>query len=655
MSLKYRIISSRVISSLLAISLSFGLFGCENIKLPQSLEDFSVSGIKNVGFDVSRGNLAEVAPPQSLAELDQLLESSQPQVSIISPRPQTTLQNVNVVVDLELKGYSLFKNQDLQLGPHLSLILDNEPYGDVYDLAKPIVLENLKPGTHNLSVLVEKPWSESFKNAGAFAQTTFNILTETEDDLDLPLLIYNQPDGVYQVEPILLDFYVAGMKPNSWQVRATVNDEKFLLEQMQPIYLQGFQEGNNLIQLELLDRQGNAIQSKANQAIRLITYEPSTSSRLSPLAKLVSGQISFEESALIVDQSYRDISETSLEEEILGDASEDVNEKLSTEEIESKTVSDPAKSIRESESVAVDNNLDLESENLNSQKPIVDEEVSNAEDPETEKQSMNQKESGKQDQGLSLSPEEEPAVVNENESVEGVEPKTAETTKQDKISELKSQNSEVNDSSLETASAEIESKLSANDNFQQARVALDSVPTNSVSEKIRVLTETHPEPLAEIEPLPTEMQTSPVIKTLDRKAESERIPQEKPSSVQPIDDFSSSLGRSELGKPEKTAIANKTSSEQNLPAVNQPQEIPVDSSLSQLDIASSEVRLDATNEKAEELNQPKFDIEKIRSKINSSLAIWLPKISSAWQQFSQQVTNLINKSVTALRANFSAS
>ena len=159
MSLKYRIISSRVISSLLAISLSFGLFGCDNIKLPQSLEDFSVSGIKNVGFDVSRGNLAEVAPPQSLAELDQLLQSSQPQVSIISPRPQTTLQNVNVVVDLELKGYSLFKDQDLQLGPHLSLILDNEPYGDVYDLAKPIVLENLKPGTHNLSVLVEKPWS----------------------------------------------------------------------------------------------------------------------------------------------------------------------------------------------------------------------------------------------------------------------------------------------------------------------------------------------------------------------------------------------------------------------------------------------------------------------------------------------------------------
>ena len=470
--------------------------------------------------------------------------------------------------------------------------------------------------------------------------------------MDLPLLIYNQPDGVYQVEPILLDFYVAGMKTNSWQVRATVNDEKFLLEQMQPIYLQGFQEGNNLIQLELLDRQGKAIQSKANQAIRLITYEPNTSSRLSPLAKLVSGQISFEESALIVDQSYRDLSETSLEEEILGDASEDVNEKLSTEEIESKTVSDPAKLIRESESVAVDNNLDSEGENLNSQKPIVDEEVSNTEDPETEKQLMNQKESAKQDQGLSLSPEEESAVVNENESVEGVEPKTAETTKQDKISELKSQDSKVNDSSLETVSAEIESKLSASDNFQQARVASDSVPTNSVSEKIRALTETHPEPLAEISPLPTEIQTSPAIKALDRKAEAEKISEEKISSAQPIDDLSSSLGRSELGESRKTAIANKTSSEQNLPAVNQPQAIPVDSSL---DIASSEVRLDATNEKAEELNQPKFDIEKIRSKINSSLAIWLPKISSAWQQFSQQVTNLINKSVTALRANFSAS
>jgi len=592
-SLKYKVISSRVISSLLALSLSFGLFGCDSIKLPQS--------IKNVGFDVSGGNLAEVAPPQTLVKLDQLLESSQPQVSIISPRSQTTLQNVNVVVDLELKGYPLFKDKDLKLGPHLSLILDNEPYQDIYDLAKPIMLENLKPGTHHLAVLVEKPWSESFKNPEAFAQTTFNILTETEDDSSLPSLIYNQPNGVYQAEPVLLDFYVAGMKPGTWQVRATINDEKFLLEQMQPTYLKGFSEGNNLVQLELLDRKGKAIKGKSNQPIRLITYEPNTSSSPNTLSKLVNGQLSFDESVLIADQNYRNVPETALDEEKSIDApedfeTEDLDKVVSNEE----TVSSPRKSSTESESVIFDQDEKLGDSNLNSQKSIVDENLSRAASSgEAQK-----------DKGLSSLLEEESSEV---ERVGIAEPEASKVSKKEQI-----RKTEVNN---------------------------NSVPTNSVSEKIRALTESRSEPLGGISPLPTEVETSPKIKPLELKSQAENSSQEKLSQTKSIDASQSSLNESR-----KIAIANEIPSKQDFRSVDQPNMI--DSSDSNLDI-TNRVNDESANDEVSKPNPVPFP--KTKSRINSILAVWLPKISGVLQQLSQQALSLIHKSVTALRANFSAS
>ena len=291
---------------LLAIILSCGLVSCDTIHLPSNFKGFPVSEIRNVAFDNGDRSLSEVAPPDVIQKLARIIDKYQPQVAIVSPRSNLTVKDTTVEVKVAVEDYPLFKDDRSGIGPHLNLILDNEPYTEIYNLEEPIILQNLKPGTHTIRLLAETPWHESFKNPEAYAQTSFNILTETAEnksDRDLPLLTYNQPYGVYSTEPILLDFYLTNVNLNDWQVRATINEQSFIIDEWQPIYLEGFQEGNNLIQLELLDGNGEVIENEFNQPIHLITYDR-TSSQQDTLAQLVTNKISFDEAVAIATQNY---------------------------------------------------------------------------------------------------------------------------------------------------------------------------------------------------------------------------------------------------------------------------------------------------------------------------------------------------------------
>jgi hypothetical protein len=201
----------------------------------------------------------------------------------------------------------------------LSLIVDNEPAAPIYDLKQPIILENLAPGTHTLRVLALRPWQESFKNDGAFAETTFHILTKTgknAPDYNLPLLTYSSPQGIYGAEPILLDFYLSNAplrlsntangdnNLQDWRIRVTVNGDSFLLDTWEPIYLKGFAKGNNWVQLEFIDGQGNKVENEFNTSVRVISFDPSYQDGLS---QLVRGDLSPTIARSIVDPNYQTI------------------------------------------------------------------------------------------------------------------------------------------------------------------------------------------------------------------------------------------------------------------------------------------------------------------------------------------------------------
>ena len=299
----------KTICYLLAIALSINLVGCNQINLPSGIGGFSFQEFNNVTLDPYNSSLTEVAPPQAIQDLSQDEAKYQPKIKILSPRSRATLQETRVEVELTVEDFPLFKDDRWGLGNHLHLTLDNEPQGEIYDIDEPFVLRNIKPGTHTIRVLAEKPWHESFKNQGALAQVTFDVLTETEQNQpvsDLPLLTYNQPTGAYTTEPILLDFYLSGLnnaQKNDWQILAKINDDSFIINQWQPIYLKGFQEGNNLIELELQDKEGQTITNAFNKTISLITLDSQPKSN-EPLAQLMSDRLEYSEVIGITTPDY---------------------------------------------------------------------------------------------------------------------------------------------------------------------------------------------------------------------------------------------------------------------------------------------------------------------------------------------------------------
>ena len=266
--------------------------------------------------EISTKQFSEVAPPITIQELRQTTDLYRPQVSILSPKSEEILQDNTVTVRFQVKDLPIYKDSKLNLGPHLQVILDNQPDIEVYDLNQPLVLSDLPPGTHTLRVFASRPWYESYKNEGAYAQTTFHVFTKSDNnkpDPALPLLTYNRPDGNYGAEPILLDFYLTNAplhllaKDNpdnpfaDWRIRCTINGESFVLDRWQAVYLKGFKPGKNWIKLEFLDNQGNAVKNEFNSTVRLITYEPKGKDTLS---KIVRGELSADQVRSIVDPNY---------------------------------------------------------------------------------------------------------------------------------------------------------------------------------------------------------------------------------------------------------------------------------------------------------------------------------------------------------------
>jgi hypothetical protein len=304
----------KTVKTIISILMLGCLLGCQQLKLDNYTSDRSMktsdSATTNI---VTNSNLAEVTSPKIIKELDRELEQYNPQVKIIAPQTEKTLNQTDAVIKLAVEDLPIFQDDRLHLGNHLNLIVDNEPFQAIYSLDEPIIIKNLAPGTHTLRVFAVSPWGESFKNEGAYAQTTFNVLTETNanrPNADLPLLTYNSPNGTYGAEPVLLDFYLnnpnlASVKNNPERqkllVKATINGTSLIIEDWQPYYLTGFEPGENWIQLELIDESGNTIENAFNNTARVFIYNPQQQDNL---AQLVTNKISFDDAQSIVKQSY---------------------------------------------------------------------------------------------------------------------------------------------------------------------------------------------------------------------------------------------------------------------------------------------------------------------------------------------------------------
>jgi len=194
----------KLTSLVMAIALCFYLTACGGDNKP-----VVKAPVKKV--ETVTTNIVEVSPPTEIQRLSRLLDGYEPQVSIVSPKPDEVINSDQVAVKFDVKNLPIFKNADFSLGPHIHVTLDNQEYKALYDLSQTTTFDNLSPGTHTIRAFASRPWHESFKNKGAYAQVSFNVLTKTGEntpDTKIPLLTYSRPVGTYGAEPVMLDFYL---------------------------------------------------------------------------------------------------------------------------------------------------------------------------------------------------------------------------------------------------------------------------------------------------------------------------------------------------------------------------------------------------------------------------------------------------------------
>lgn len=332
--------------ALLLVILVMGLASCGgNREEPTVLLDLDAPRASD-NFLV--GTLSEVSPPAIVQQLKPFLDVYTPQVRIVSPRDHDVIADTRVTVELQVKDLPIYKDAELELGPHLHVLLDDQPYQSLYDSETSIVFADLAPGTHTVRAFAVRPWDESFKNAEAYDQVTFDVFTNSEQnnpDNGRTLLTYNQPQGHYGAEPIMLDFYLTNAPLHmvaendetilDWRIRCTVNGKAFVFDRWQPIYLKGFKSGKNWVKLEAIDENGTLIENAFNTAIQLIDYEPGANDSL---ARLIRGDIPLEQAKVLVDPSY--------EYPVSADA-EETAEEVESEAAESETVEAIAPSAEE--------------------------------------------------------------------------------------------------------------------------------------------------------------------------------------------------------------------------------------------------------------------------------------------------------------------
>ena len=155
-------------------------------------------------------------------------------------------------------------------GQHIHLIINNNPYSAHYTNK---FKKKHDPDNGVILAFLSRSYHESVKNKNAYIFTQYGDLEKI--DLDKQYLFYSRPKGTYtgqDTKKLLLDFYLINttISKNGNKVRATINDEEFLIDEWSPYYIEGLPKGEVKIKLELINSSGELIDSPFNPSIRTV-------------------------------------------------------------------------------------------------------------------------------------------------------------------------------------------------------------------------------------------------------------------------------------------------------------------------------------------------------------------------------------------------
>ncbi|WMJ72594.1 hypothetical protein RCC89_05380 [Cytophagaceae bacterium ABcell3] len=208
---------------------------------------------------------------------DGILEMNQPE-------EDASFDEETVTFDYEITNFRLGHPTDTtacprcsnsEKGQHIHLILNNQPYLARYETN---FTETLDPGHYVSLSFLSRSYHESVKHNDAYVLRQFTVgdVDAEEVDLTKPFLFYSRPKDEYvgvEAEAVLLDFYLvnAELSENGYKVRATVDGNEFLLVRWCPFVMEGLPMGEVDIKLELLDADGNLVDTEFNPSERTIT------------------------------------------------------------------------------------------------------------------------------------------------------------------------------------------------------------------------------------------------------------------------------------------------------------------------------------------------------------------------------------------------
>ena len=270
----------------------------------------SVSNVSNANSAPTVQTLTEVPRPQKIEnQMKERGEQDQaaPTLSVVEPKNNSTVSSSTVKVKLalsgDLKGYKPMKDMTTQMGNHIHVILDNQPYEAYYNLDSEFELRNVSDGAHTLRFFPSRPWHESYKDAGAFqlvkftvksggadttkpattnanqAMSNSNMTTPPPEGKDMkestagnvdaakPLLTYSRPKGEYKgadADAIMIDFWLSNAKlqgdGGEYRVKYSVDGgEAKFIDKWSPIWLSGWTNGSHSVKLELVGKNGNLV------------------------------------------------------------------------------------------------------------------------------------------------------------------------------------------------------------------------------------------------------------------------------------------------------------------------------------------------------------------------------------------------------------
>jgi hypothetical protein len=210
-----------------------------------------------------------------------------PKVAIAAPKAEQAIP-ADKAKDFEIK-ITVKDWETEERGPHIHVILDNNPYTRVNDPKAPLKLsdliganETISEGEHVLAAFPSRMNHESVKAQGAIAISHFWVGKKGKTTFKAkdPMLFFSRPKGTYngpKADHVLVDWYLvnAELGEKKMSIKASVQgpglDEsgrQLVIKEWKPYVLENLRSGEYTISMELDDKDGKAVPGATNSVTR---------------------------------------------------------------------------------------------------------------------------------------------------------------------------------------------------------------------------------------------------------------------------------------------------------------------------------------------------------------------------------------------------